>query len=128
MKASDAFPSKYLKATDILNKRIQVIVLRVEMESIDPSEPDKPVCYFKNGSKPMVLNKTNTSVMVDLYGDEMDDWAGKPAILTTHRVTYQGKPTNGLLLESPPAGTKVPKAPPPPADDFGANDGSDVPF
>ena len=136
MRASDAFPSTYLKAADILGKRLKCIIESVSFEAVsqDPDEAHKLVIHFKGASKAMVLNKGNTSLLTDLYGDETDLWTGQPVILTTHRTSFQGKPCNGLLLDAPPADAKVPngkgkQAAPPPADEPPADfDDSTIPF
>ena len=105
MKVTDAFPSKYLKAEDLKNRRIPVVINHVVLEDIGDDQ-NKMVIYFQNTAKGMVLNKTNASQISYLYGDETDLWAGKPVELYTMMVNYQGRMVPGLRV-APPAGQTV---------------------
>ena len=91
MKASSAFPSKYLKAGDLTEDRILVID-RYEIEDIGSGNDaeEKPILYFRGEKKGLVLNKTNSNIITKLYGDEMNDWIGKPIILYAAEVEFQG--------------------------------------
>ena len=78
MKSSDVFPSKYLKAADLdedVELTIRSVVLE-ELKSEDGSE-QKPICYFEEGERGLLLNKTNWNALAQQFGDESDAWAGK---------------------------------------------------
>lgn len=95
MRIGAAFPSKYLRASDIPEGRqVQVVMDHVAIENVaGNSDPDdeKPVLYFRGKSKGMVLNKTNSTTISQVYGDETDDWSGKPLMLYASETTFQGK-------------------------------------
>jgi hypothetical protein len=57
--------------------------------------------YFKNGSKGLPLNSTNWDTLAGAYGEESDDWIGKPVILHVERVLYKGKATQGIRMKFP---------------------------
>lgn len=57
MRISSAFPSKYIKSTDLQGKQVKAVMSHVETESI--GDDDRPVLYFQNKEKGLVLNKTN---------------------------------------------------------------------
>jgi glutaredoxin len=79
MKAHEAFPSKYIKTEDLEGREITATIERVEIEVIknDEGESNKPVVYFKNKSRGMVLNLTNFNSIADLCGQDSDEWSGK---------------------------------------------------
>lgn len=106
MKLSDAFPSNYLKADvdvpDGDEGSLTVVIKDVEMEEIGQGadKGDKPVVYFQGLAKGLVLNKTNGATISTLYGDDTDDWIGKPVALYSKDVEYQGKMTRGIRVKS----------------------------
>ena len=103
MKVSDAFPSKYLKAEDIGKRRVVVTIDRIEMEEFDDGK--KLILFFQGKQKGMVMNKTNSSNVAYLYGDETDDWTGKKIELFTMLVEFQGRQVPALRISSPPGET-----------------------
>ena len=62
-------------------------ILRGESEA-------KPIAYFTDCDKPMVLNQTNGRVIAKLYGDPMETWSGKRVTLfpTTCEVSGETVP------------------------------------
>ena len=82
MKMSDAFPSKYLKAADFPTET-RLIMNHVQMEALGQGDDQesKPVLYFKDVEKGLVLNKTNANAISDQYGDDSAEWFGQPLIL-----------------------------------------------
>src|SRR5262249_47296553 len=78
--ASDAFPSKYLKATDLSDGPAVVTIKLAELERIkgfDGKEQPKVVVYFAKKYKPLILNRTNFDAITDIADSgETDDWVG----------------------------------------------------
>jgi hypothetical protein len=106
MKMSEEFPSKYLKAADLKGREIKVIMANVEREEVGVKDgrPDiKPVLYFKDKTKGIVLNKTNATVISDFYGDDSADWYDQPVILYSVMTEFGGKATPGLRVRIPTA-------------------------
>ena len=100
MKASDMFPSKYLKASDA-ETDLTLTIARISKESMknrDGQDEEKYVLYFSDAEKGMVLNKTNKNTLVDLYGEETDEWIGKKIILTSVDVDAFGETTAALRI------------------------------
>lgn len=95
MRIGSAFPSKYVKAADLPGDRhVSVTIDRVEVENVagsDNPDDEKPVLYFVGKQKGMVLNKTNATTVSSAYGDETDEWHGKPILLYVTDVAFQGK-------------------------------------
>jgi hypothetical protein len=98
MRMSAAFPSAYLKATDLAGKRVKIKMDRVEMEDIGGDH--KPVLHFIGTDKKMVVNKTNASEIIDAYGDDTDDWHGKTIELYEARVDFQGKKVQAIRVNA----------------------------
>jgi len=67
--ASDAFPSKYLKATDLNDGPAVVTIKLAELERIkgfDGKEQPKVVVYFAKKYKPLILNRTNFDAITEV--------------------------------------------------------------
>jgi len=92
------FPTKYVKAQDI-NGSVNVIIRNAVMEQL--GDEYKLIVYFEGHEKGMVLNKTNANNIASLYGPESDGWIGKPMMLVSTFVDFQGKSTAALRLHPP---------------------------
>ncbi len=150
MRIGSAFPSKFLKASDIPDGSfVNVVVDHVAVEDVaGNNDPDdrKPVLYFRGKQKGMVLNKTNSTSISQAYGDETDDWGGKPLLLYSTETLFQGsnvpclrvKIPKGAAAQSParqparePVGAGAPATKPAPEQPFGDEEQfkeDDIPF
>lgn len=99
MKVSQAYPSNYLKASDLQDRNVRVIISGYKMEKI--GEDQKPVLYFKGKEKGLVMNKTNANNIAAEYGDDMDDWQGHEIILFSAWVDFQGKSVEAIRVRKP---------------------------
>ena len=99
VKMNEAFPSKYLKATDLQGREAQVVISSVDVEELNKER--KLVMYFRGKEKGMVCNKTNANRIAFTYGDDTDGWIGRPIILYGEVVDFQGKATLGLRVRVP---------------------------
>jgi len=92
MKLSEAYPSKFLKADDLMGRTVNVIISAVTLENVGkPGEADrKLVISFSGKDKKLVCNKTNAAVIGKLYGQDTDTWIGKPITLLAREVEFQG--------------------------------------
>jgi len=94
------FPSKYLKKED-LDGDTQTKILgieAVEMENDGGMTETKHVLILE-GLKPMVINRTNSNTIVELYGGETDGWSGKPITLFVDKtVQMKGRVVGGLRI------------------------------
>lgn len=98
MNINDTFPSKYLKATDLQGREVTVAIRSVVVEKI--GDDTRPVLYFMNKEKGMVLNKTNSMNIALVYGPETDGWIGHSVTLFAAWVDYQGKQVQGLRVRA----------------------------
>jgi hypothetical protein len=89
---NSAFPSKYLKAADA-EEDLLLTVKGVKLESIGQGAQaeQKPVVYFEEESKGMVLNKTNAKMIAKIArSEDTDDWKGTKVRVIATEVEYQG--------------------------------------
>lgn len=101
MKISTIFPSKYVAAEDLQGRDVTLTIARValeEMQSHDNQKTHKPVAYFEKATKGLVLNRTNATIIADLYGDETDMWTGKRIIIYPTRVKAFGKTVDAIRV------------------------------
>lgn len=115
MHINDAFPSTYLKCTDLKGKEVNLIIDGLKME--DVGDDHKPVLSFKGTDKRLVLNKTNAMRIADTYGPVLTKWVGLPITVYPDRVDFQGKRVDAIRIRvdnnlAMPAAAPVPAAPP----------------
>ena len=119
MDINSAFPSKWLKSGDLGDSDLTLTITHVVMEEIGQGTEaeEKPIVYFQEEEKGLVLNKTNADTISRLYGHNTDGWIGKPVTLFSTEVDFKGSQTLAIRvrLRAPKAGraeTAVPAAPP----------------
>lgn len=105
MNIDAAFPSDYLKASDIpQGRRATVVIENVTIENIGKTKDQRPVVYFQGKEKGLVLNKTNARMISAITGSgETEHWRGRQIALYSTIVEYQGKPVPALRVDYPPA-------------------------
>jgi hypothetical protein len=93
MKISDLFPSKYVKAADLNGKPFTLAIKKLVIEEMGHGneKEKKPVLYFSNAAKGLVLNRTNAMIIANLYGDESDGWVGKRVTIYPTKVRAFGQ-------------------------------------
>ena len=100
MLATKAYPSRYMKAADLISgkkRRKAFIILDAQMESL--GEEEKPVVLFEGEAKGLVCNKTNWNTLTELFGVETDDWSGNKVVLMATKVDFQGKSVDGIRVD-----------------------------
>jgi hypothetical protein len=108
MRSTDLYPSKFLKSADVKTKpKIATISYLVGKEKVGQDKQEKPVLYFENGVKPMVINKTNFEEIEAAFGDS-DDWPGHRIKIFCAPTLFQGKRVDGIRVEPIDSGP-VPK-------------------
>lgn len=112
MNINEAFPSNYLKATDLQGREVTVTISNVVMEQLGSDR--RMVIYFQGKEKGMVCNKTNASNIALAHGEDTDNWLGKQVTLFAAWVDFQGKSVQGLRVK-PATPTPAPRPQAPPA-------------
>ena len=110
MTLSSLYPAKFLKTSDIPDDGDLVLTIsRLEIEEIGIEKEEKPVVYFAETDKGLVLNKTNAMTIGDIFGQQITDWIDKRIALFTTEVTYNGKTQLGIRIRvRPPQAKKYP--------------------
>lgn len=113
-----AFPSTYLKASDLQGRRVSVTMAGVRMEDIGGEQ--KPILSFVGKEKGLVLNKTNANMIAEITGsEETDDWHGQAIVLYPTKTDFQGKRVDAIRVDYPapdngrPAKAKTARVVPP---------------
>jgi hypothetical protein len=114
MNINNAFPSKWLKSGDVEEDDLILTISRVVMEDIGQGENQetKPVLYFDETEKGMVLNKTNAETISRLHTPETDNWIGKKITIFATEVDFAGKQTLALRVRMKAPKVAQPKAQP----------------
>jgi hypothetical protein len=103
----DLFPSKYLKAVDVAHEPIVTInrVIKEKLKNNEGVEEFKPILYFGELEKGIVLNKTNANIIKELYGEVIEEWVGKRIQLCSRMVEAFGESQAAIRVkeEKPPA-------------------------
>lgn len=99
MRISAAFPSTYIKSSDLNGQRVRVVMSHVAVEKV--GDDQKPILYFQGKQKGLVLNKTNATNISISYGDDTDAWIGQPIELFEAMVEFQGKTTPAIRVNVP---------------------------
>lgn len=102
MNINSMFPSKYLKASDADENPTLTIkdVVYEEMKNRDDQDEQKPVLYFVEVDKGMVLNRTNAKTIANMYGEDTDGWIGERVVLTAVDVDAFGQTQRALRISA----------------------------
>jgi hypothetical protein len=127
MNINSAFPSKYLKASDA-EEDLVLTVKSVKLELIGQGQQaeQKPVLYFDEEAKGMVLNKTNAKMLAKIAkSDDTDEWKGTKVRVIATEVEYQGDLVMSLRIREDKKRPATRQAPPEPVE---APDEDQIPF
>jgi hypothetical protein len=96
----DAYPSKYLKASDLPEEgTITFTIERIEIEEIGREKQVKPVVYFEEDNRGLVANKTNCNTIAKVTGSRVfDQWIGKRINLYRAEVDFQGEQVESIRV------------------------------
>ena len=116
---NDAFPSKYLKCSDLRGARPVVTIARFVIEKVAKSrdgKEQKPVIYFVGKEKGLMLNKTNAMKITEIIGSAItEEWIGHAIRLYPSVTTFAGEKVECIRVQA--VGTQrmtMTKPPPPP--------------
>jgi len=88
---------------------VAVTISHVADEKVGTDEEQKPVLYFRELGKGLVLNWTNAQCIAELLGTEdMDLWGGgKIVLFDDPRVEYAGKRCGGIRVRAAHAASAI---------------------
>ena len=110
-------PSKSLKAAELEGNEVTMVIKNYivkEFDEVDTKtgqtyKSKKPIFDFEDTDKTFVCNKTNRNAIAYAYGDEMDDWIGKPITLYPTMVQFGDKMVEAIRVRVVKAATGKPK-------------------
>src|SRR6516225_5481126 len=99
--ASDYDKSRFLKAADLKSEK-KFKIKNVTEELVGEEQEKKPVLWFTNDERGLVLNKTNIRTLAGAYGDPMKDWIGKIIVVFPTMADFRGRMVDALRVRIPP--------------------------
>lgn len=105
-KVTELYPNKseWLKSDDIPDEGLSVTIDSYEVKDFnnDGKRDRKPVLYFREDVKALVLNKTNAGTITTIVGsDELDEWIGHKITLVAREVEFSGKQVWAIRVSLP---------------------------
>jgi hypothetical protein len=78
--------------------------LRIKTVTVEtmPRGEQKPVLWFTNHQKGLILNKTNNRTLRGSFGDDMEKWTGKVLVVYPTQADFGGKTVGALRVRIPP--------------------------
>lgn len=128
MKTSEAFPSDYLKASDLNGRAVVVTIANVELVELgkDRDKETKLLITFVGKQRGLICNKTNSRTIEKVLGsDDTDDWIGHKIIIEPREVEFGSDMVWAIRvsLKNPelPQAAPKPRPPQPPQRSMGEN-------
>lgn len=131
---NEAFPSNYIKASDLKENHVVVTIDRVEFEPVGRDKEMKAVVYFVGKQKGMVLNKTNARKITEVTGSALtEDWHGHAIVLYPTETEFAGETVECIRIkpvQKARMSRMTPTPPPAPAVSEHSEplDADDIPF
>ncbi len=99
MKISKAFASEYLRAVDFEDGPKTLTMKKVMIGKV--GDDSKPILYFEETEMGLAMNKTNANIISKVYGDDTEEWIGKPIILYHAMVEFKGDMVPAIRCRAP---------------------------
>ena len=108
MHIDQLYPSRFLRCADLNGKPMRVTISGIAREDVG-GEP-KVIMSFTDGTKQLILNKTNARAVARILGDETRGWAGHDILLTPAQVDFKGDIVDAIRVKAAPARKALPPA------------------
>lgn len=89
MDADALFPPRFYKAADFIGAARVLTIKALSIEKM-PDGVQKPAISFAEVEQMVVLNKTRSNAIKELYGKETDKWSGKKIECFADKTTLRG--------------------------------------
>jgi hypothetical protein len=112
------FPGNFVAAVELKGRDATVTISAVEKADLPREGSSKkdvcPVLSFAETPKKMVLNKTNASTIVGLYGSQAKEWVGKRITLYPTTTKFGGEIVDCIRVrpDAPPEKSTKPTGKP----------------
>ena len=102
----EAFPSRFLKATDLRGKDKIVTIHGAPVKELVGAN-SRYVLYFHDEEKALVINKTNNNMLINLLGRDGEKWDGKQITLYPTKVEMKGELVAAIRIRDRGEGADV---------------------
>jgi hypothetical protein len=102
MTLDQAFPSRYLKSSDLPEEGSQTVTIeKIAIEEIGRDKETKPIIFFEEFNKGLVCNKTNARTIARIvHSEDFDDWVGHKISLYRTEVDFGGELVEAIRVKS----------------------------
>jgi hypothetical protein len=101
--ASSFDQSRFMSAADFpQEKKLRIKSVTVESVRGNSGQEQKPVAWFTNHKKGLVLNATNRRTLQAALGDDMELWTDAIIIVFPTQTDFGGKLVGALRIRIPP--------------------------
>lgn len=114
--------SPYIKGDDLEEGERTIVTIKTAEEVSFPSGDTVPVLSFLELQQKLTLNKTRIKKLVEILGEDTDEWVGKRIALYPVDVQYNGKTMPGVAIAKAPSGKQAKPKPEVKFDDDGEED------
>jgi len=115
MRIDQLYPSRYLRYADLDGKPMRVTISGTTRE--DVFGESKVIMSFTDGTKQLILNKTNARAIAHILGDETSAWRGHDIMLVPAQVPFKGDIVDAIRVKPAPARKTAGNNQPSPFDD-----------
>lgn len=91
--------SPFLTSDNVKEESIIAPIENVEKQEVGTDK--KWVLFLRGHDKGLVLNATNTRKLIELFGDESDNWIGKRIELFFTEANFKGKAVGAVRIRLP---------------------------
>lgn len=110
MHIDSLYPSRFLRCADLSGRPMRVTIEGLKKEDIGGES--KVVLSFTNGTKALILNKTNGKAIAKALGNETGTWRGKAIVLVPAQVDFRGDIVDAIRIRA----ASAPESEPPPSE------------
>ncbi len=108
MKLKSYFDSPYLRASDVAGREVECTIEKINVEPVKVGN-NRPVAYFEELKKGLVVNQTRYDDLVGIFGEDTDDWIGGTVILFTKKVEYNKERVDSIRIKAAAKKTDAPE-------------------
>ena len=107
MDVAEMLKGDFFKADDLRAsgpRTLKIAEVKKEMVGQGAEAEEKPVVYFIGSDQKLVLNKTNTRKLAELFGGTTDEWQGAEVELFQTQTQMSGKEIDCVRVRAPGTG------------------------
>lgn len=107
---SKEFPSRFLKGDEVGDKELDLNIREIKREKVYSRQTNKDdlvlVVYFDGKDRGVIIKKERANDIKAIYGDDTDNWKGKPVRLYTVKKKVRDGIVDVIRFKVPPSLSK----------------------